>query len=94
MWKDENLQSLSVFIAPCASRVVTQDGVEHGADEDCVWSQKEVENYFGTYNVLIYHNIQEFQQDKYGEDSIQRKSVLHKHFMVSNAAPTWTMTNI
>ena len=60
MYNVDRLKSLSVNAVPCASRVVTSDGAEHGADEDCVWDQKEFQEHFGTYNLLIYHNVQEF----------------------------------
>ena len=38
MWSDANFRSLSLYIAPCASSVVTSDGVEHGAQDDCIWN--------------------------------------------------------
>ena len=81
-------------VLPCASRKVTADGVEHGAEDDCAWERDEVEGYLATYNLMVYHNFMEFEQDKFGEDSVQRKSVLHKHFKVFEAGAFWTMIDI
>ena len=74
MFKNFNYRSLSIFIAPCVSRVVDYYGIVHGGGEDCVQDQKDVEAYFGAYNILLYHNFVEFNQDKYGKDSVTKKS--------------------
>ena len=93
-WSNLNSRSLSVFIAPCASRVIDGDGVVHGGDEDCVWDQKEVEEYLGTYSILLYNNLVEFKHNKYGEDSVQKKSVLSKRQSLANKNPSFIQTNI
>ena len=94
MWNDFNVLSLSVYILPCASRLVDQDGLAHGGGEDCIWDQQEVEQYLGSYNMLMYRNIAEFKQDKYGEDSVQKKSVLSSRYSIANKNPSFTQTNV
>ena len=89
-WQNDiNLEGIAFFLAPCASRITLFDGSTSGAEETCIWDQQKVEAKYKAYNMVIYRNVNEFQQDNFGEDIFVKKSVLQKIWNVTKNNPNF-----
>ena len=88
--KGARFASIDTLLVPCASQISTGDGVKIGGEDSCVWDKNEVDAYLGReYNMLVYYNQAGFRSQKYGEERIERKSVLDPRWTITNL-PIWT----
>ena len=74
-------------LVPCATQFEAHDGSLVGGDESCVWDEDEVKDYIGSaFSILVYHNQNEFREDKYGDYRVVKNSVLTPMYSVTKNA--------
>ena len=79
-WRtDDSYTALELGIFPCASRIENYDGSSvSGGHDDCEWNQRSVEEYLELApSMLILYNQVEFNDRKFGDERVVKKSKLH-----------------
>ena len=86
----DSYTALDIIAAPCG---FTFDELKEPVREDRVWDQQETLDYLGACSLVVLYNQGIFKQDEFGENRIQKNSILHKVLFNPNN-PNWIGASI
>ena len=83
---ETDYSALDIMAVPCGTN---PDGYDEPIRDDCEWNRTTVMDYMGdTVDLVMLYNQGTFKQEKFGEDTIDKASVLHK-IMVDPNRSNW-----
>ena len=88
-----NLDAIDLMTVPCGTSFTSTDGQQLDIRDDCVWDRKEVLDYHGTMQVVIYYNDIKFHSDQYGNSRLEKRSVITQQ-MANPSEASWFGTKI